>query len=94
MYSEERLASVGSSPPSNVQKDLSTASSQLSKLAPVIEIVNIRLEVNGKMRNAFDEISGLKERNRLRVGEAHGVFQIKIALSIVTKTLVCGLHHS
>ena len=39
----------------------------------------------------FRDISGLQKRDRLRVGERKGIFQIKVALSVEIETLVLRL---
>lgn len=83
----------GSSPPSKVQNEPSTASSQLSKPAPKIAYEeNVTNAVNARGLT-LDEIPGLKKGDFLGVGQAHCVFEIEVALAVEVETLVNSLNN-
>ena len=82
--SENTLTSLGSSPPSNVQKDPSTASNQLSIHAPR-KVDQEMSNMPFKVELTLGEIACLKKCNRLRSYQAHSILQVEVTFSIKIK---------
>ena len=86
------LTCSGSSPPSKVQYDASTASSQLSNPPPAKQLLAVIMKLRAKL--TFNHVSYLQKCDWLRIRQAHSIFKIKWTLSVEIKTLVSCLNNS